>query len=163
MSRSLPTAGSRTRLRWLLARVLVITIVASAGAPGAFAQSPGCQVTYTAPTWTGGNGFGASIDIRNTGPAINGWNLVFNFPNGQRIQNGWPVTFSQPAGSATVTVSSNAPWNANLPNNGSITIGFNATFTTTNGPPTSFALNGTACTGGGTGNTPPTVSLTTPT
>ena len=31
-------------------------------------RSPGCQVTYTAPTWVGGNGFGASIDIRNTGP-----------------------------------------------------------------------------------------------
>ena len=70
-------------------------------------------MTYTAPTWVGGNGFGASIDIRNTGPAINGWSLVFNFPNGQRIQNGWPVTFTQPAGSSTVTVSSNAPWNAN--------------------------------------------------
>jgi hypothetical protein len=23
----------------------------------------------------GGNGFGATIDIRNTGPAINGWSL----------------------------------------------------------------------------------------
>src|SRR6186713_1178705 len=64
-----------------------------------------------------GNGFGASIDIRNTGPTINGWNLVFNFPNGQRIQNGWPVTFTQPAGSPTVTVSSNAPWNATLSTN----------------------------------------------
>ena len=47
MSRSLPTAGSRTRLRWLLATL----VVASAGASGAFAQTAGCQVTYTAPTW----------------------------------------------------------------------------------------------------------------
>ena len=84
-------------------------------------------MTYTAPTWMGGNGFGASIDIRNTGPAINGWNLVFNFPNGQRIQNGWPVTFSQPAGSPTVTVSSNAPWNANIATNGTFNVAFNGT------------------------------------
>jgi endoglucanase len=159
MSRSLPTAGSRTRLRWLLATV----IVASAGASSAFAQSPGCQVTYTAPTWVGGNGFGGSIDIRNTGPAINGWSLVFNFPNGQRIQNGWPVTFTQPAGSATVTVASNAPWNAALATNATFNVAFNGTFSGTNNPPASFTLNGTTCNGGTTPtNNPPTVSLTAP-
>ena len=119
MSRSLPTAGSRTRLRWLLATL----VVASAAASGAYAQTAGCQVTYTAPTWVGGNGFGASIDIRNTGPAITGWNLVFSFPNGQRIQNGWPVTFTQAAGSSTVTVSSNAPWNATLATNATFNVG----------------------------------------
>ena len=164
MSRSLPTAGSRTRLRWLLAARLISTIVvASAGATSAYAQTAGCQVTYTAPTWVGGNGFGASIDIKNTGPTINGWNLVFNFPNGQRIQNGWPVTFTQPANSSTVTVSSNAPWNATLATNAVFNVAFNGTFSGTNNPPTSFTLNGTTCNGGGTTNTPPTVSLTSPT
>jgi endoglucanase len=159
MSRSLPTAGSRTRLRWLLATL----VVASAGASGAYAQTAGCQVTYTAPTWVGGNGFGASIDIRNTGPTINGWNLVFNFPNGQRIQNGWPVTFTQPAGSSTVTVSSNAPWNATLATNTTFNVAFNGTFSGSNNPPTSFTLNGVACNGGGNQNTAPTVSITSPT
>lgn len=159
MSRSLPTAGSRTRLRWLLATL----VVASAGASGAYAQTAGCQVTYTAPTWVGGNGFGASIDIKNTGPTINGWNLVFNFPNGQRIQNGWPVTFTQPAGSSTVTVSSNAPWNATLATNAVFNVAFNGTFSGSNNPPTSFTLNGVVCNGGGTTNTPPTVSVTSPT
>jgi endoglucanase len=159
MSRSLPTAGSRTRLRWLLATL----VVASAGASGAYAQTAGCQVTYTAPTWVGGNGFGASIDIRNLGPAINGWNLVFNFPSGQRIQNGWPVNFTQPAGSSTVTVSSNAEWNATLATNATFNVGFNGTFTGANNPPTSFTLNGTTCNSGGTQNTAPTVSVTAPT
>ncbi|HEU5135915.1 MAG TPA: Ig-like domain-containing protein [Steroidobacteraceae bacterium] len=159
MSRSLPTTGSRTRLRWLLATL----VVASAGASSAFAQTPGCQVTYTAPTWTGGNGFGASIDIRNTGPAINGWNLVFSFPNGQRVQNGWPVTFSQPAGSPTVTVSSNAPWNAVINTNGTFNVAFNGTHTGTNNPPTSFTLNGVTCGGTPPTNPPPTVSVTAPT
>ena len=159
MSRSLPTAGSRTRLRWLLATL----VVASAGASGAFAQTAGCQVTYTAPTWVGGNGFGASIDIRNTGPTINGWSLVFNFPNGQRIQNGWPVAFTQPAGSSTVTVSSNAEWNATLATNATFNVGFNGTFSGANNPPASFTLNGTTCNSGGTQNTAPTVSVTAPT
>jgi endoglucanase len=159
MSRSLPTAGSRTRLRWLLATL----VVATAGASGAYAQTAGCQVTYTAPTWVGGNGFGASIDIRNTGPSITGWNLVFSFPNGQRIQNGWPVTFTQAAGSPTVTVSSNADWNATLATNATFNVAFNGTFSGANNPPTSFTLNGTTCNGGGTQNTAPTVSVTAPT
>src|SRR6476469_1832070 len=71
MSRSLPTAGSRTRLRWLLAAL----VVASAGPPCACAQTAGCHVTCTSPTLVGGNGFGACIYIRNTGPSITGWNL----------------------------------------------------------------------------------------
>jgi len=146
--------------RWV--SCLALALCSFGAAPAVFAQAAGCTVTYS-KSWEGGNGYGANLEIRNTGPAINGWTMTFSFANGERIQNGWPVTFSQPSGSAQVTASSNAPWNASLPTNGGITIGFNGTFTTTNGPPTSFTLNGTACTGGGTGNTPPTVSLTSPT
>ena len=132
-------------------------------APGAFAQSAGCQVTYTV-SWTGGNGFGANIEIRNTGPAItNGWTLLFSFPSGQRIQNGWPVAFTQAAGSSQVSVASNAAWNQSIGSGGSITAGFNGTFSGANDPPTAFTLNGVACNGGGTSNTPPIVSLSSPT
>ena len=75
---------------------------------------PACQVTYT-KSWEGGNGFGANIVITNNGPAItNGWTLIFSFPNGQRLQNGWPVSFTQPAGSAQMTVASNAQWNQSI-------------------------------------------------
>src|SRR5688572_2871109 len=148
------------KLRWLLAALLV----ALTGTSNVLAQAS-CNITYTWPSWTGGNGFGASIDIRNTGPAItNGWSLVFNFPNGQRLQNGWPVSFSQPAGSATLTIASNAAWNQSIASNGVFTVGFNGTFTGTNNPPTAFTLNGTACTVGNTPtNTAPQVSLTSPT
>ena len=159
MSRSLPTAGSRTRLRWLLATL----VVASAGASGAYAQAPGCQVTYTWPTWVGGNGFGASLVITNNGPSItNGWTLTFNFPNGQRLQNGWPVAFSQPANSSLLTIASNAQWNQSIPSGQSFTVGFNGTFSGANNPPASFTLNGTVC-GAPPTNTPPTVTVTAPT
>ena len=145
--------------RWLFSTVL-ITCLASANA---YAQSSGCQVTYT-KDWEGGNGFGASIAITNTGPAIsNGWTLLVSFPSGQRLQNGWPVAFSQPASSAQMTVSSNAQWNQSIASGGTFTVGFNGTWSGTNNPPTAFTLNGTACNGGGTQNTPPTVSLTSPT
>jgi hypothetical protein len=65
MSRSLSRPAPRNWSRQLLA-VLGLSVIASS----AYAQSPGCQITATWPTWTGGNGFGASIDIRNTGPAL---------------------------------------------------------------------------------------------
>jgi hypothetical protein len=148
--------------RWI-ASFIALILCSVAAAPSAFAQAASCQVTYT-KSWEGGTGFGGNITIQNTGPAITtGWTLQFSFLNGERIQNGWPVTFSQAAGSAQVTVSSNAPWNQSIATGGSITAGFNGTFTTVNATPATFTLNGTTCNGGGTGNTPPTVSLTSPT
>ena len=131
----------------------------------ASAQAPSCQVTYT-KSWEGGNGFGANIVITNNGPAItNGWTLIFSFPNGQRLQNGWPVSFTQPAGSAQMTVASNADWNKSIGSGGSFTAGFNGTFSGSNNSPTAFTLNGAACNGGSTppANTPPNVTLTGPT
>lgn len=154
--------ASAPRMRWLISYV-AIALCSLMAAPSAFAQAASCQVVYS-KSWQGGTGYGANLEIRNTGgPAITSWTLTFSFVNGERIQSGWPVTFSQPAGSAQVTATSNASWNGNIPAGGSVTAGFNATFVTTNGPPTGFRLNGTACTGGGTGNTPPTVSLSSPT
>lgn len=155
-----PTARRASLSRWMLwlATATLLYLFATAGA---FAQGAGCQVTYT-KSWEGGNGYGANIDILNTGPALTNWTLVFTFQNGERIQNGWPVSFSQPAGSAQVTVSSNASWQS-IGSGATFTVGFNGTFSTTNSAPSGFTLNGTACTGGGTGNTAPTISLTSPT
>ena len=153
---------TRNRLGWTAAAVCLWGLASGV----ATAQTPSCQVTYT-KSWEGGNGFGANIVITNNGPAItNGWTLVFNFPNGQRLQNGWPVSFTQPAGSATMTVASNADWNKSIGSGGSFTAGFNGTFSGANNSPTSFTLNGTACNGGTTppgDTTPPTVSVTSPT
>jgi len=152
----------KTQLR--LAGAAAVLALSAIAAP-VQAQTPSCQVTYT-QSWSGGNGFGANLVITNNGPAItNGWTLLFNFPSGQRIQNGWPVSFSQPANSAQVTVASNADWNKAIGSGQSFTAGFNGTHSGTNTNPTSFTLNGTVCNGGTNPpvNTPPTVSLTSPT
>lgn len=152
--------NSRPRLAATLAALCLMAL----GGQQAAAQMPACQVTYT-QTWVGGNGFGAEIRITNNGAAItNGWTLLFNFPNGQRLQNGWPVSFTQPAGSSQVTVASNADWNRSIGTGQTFTVGFNGTFSGANNPPAQFTLNGTVCNGGPPPtNTPPTVSLTSPT
>ena len=154
-----PPTWRRRSLVAAAATLLASTgLVAATTAPALAA--PGCSVSYT-KAWEGGNGFGANVAITNTGDAItNGWTLTFAFPNGQTIQNGWPVTFTQSG--ANVTVASNADWNRTIATNATFTAGFNGTFSGTNGIPTSFVLNGTTCNGGGTGNTAPTVSLTSP-
>jgi cellulose 1,4-beta-cellobiosidase len=154
---------TRSSTGWLWVCAAICSLIFTGTAT---AQTASCQVTYT-QTWVGGNGFGANIAIMNTGPAItNGWTLVFSFPNGQRLQNGWPVSFTQPANSAQVTVASNAQWNQSIGSGQTFTVGFNGTFSGTNNNPTQFTLNGTVC-GGSTPNpptnTPPTVSLTSPT
>jgi len=157
----------RRRFSWTAAATLLLTLCSTFYPTIAAAQTPACQVTYT-QSWVGGNGFGANIVITNNGPAItNGWTLLFSFPNGQRLQNGWPVSFSQAAGSAQVTVASNAQWNQSIGSGASFTVGFNGTFSGTNNNPTSFTLNGTTCNGGSNPppppNTPPSVTLTSPT
>lgn len=152
---------SDTTARSVLFWPLVILLMCFASAPSAFAQAVSCQVTYT-KTWEGGDGFGASIDIKNTGSSITGWTLQFDFPNGQRLQHGWPVAFAHPANSATVTFSSNASWNETLASGATFNVGFNGTFSGANNPPTQFRLNGTVC-NGGSDNAPPTVTLTAPT
>src|SRR6185436_573434 len=139
LHRSNGRCAPRPGARWILS---LFALMLCAVTSGAWAQTPGCQVTYT-KSWEGGGGFGADLLIRNTGPAItSGWTLTFSFPNGQRVTNGWPVTFTQPAGSAQVTVASNAAWNQAIATNGTISAGFNGTYTTTNTAPSSFTLNG---------------------
>jgi hypothetical protein len=146
--------------RWLFSSLFLICLAVT----NADAQTASCNVTYT-KAWEGGTGFGANIDITNTGPAINnGWTLQFSFPNGQTLQNGWPVTFTQTA--AQVTLASNAAWNQSIASGATLSAGFNGSWSGsgTNNPPTQFTLNGTTCNGGGTAqNTPPTISLTSPT
>jgi endo-1,4-beta-xylanase len=103
----------------------------------------GCQVTYSANSWS--SGFTANITIRNNGTsAINGWSLVFSFPNGQAVSgNGWNAQYTTSGSQVTAR---NVSYNAGIGAGGSVGIGFNGTHTGTNNPPTSFTLNGTACT-----------------
>jgi hypothetical protein len=102
-----------------------------------------CNVTYQT-AWSGGGGFGANITINNVGDPLNGWTLTFAFPGAQTVTQGWSATWSQSGANVTATSMS---WNGNVPTGGSVSIGFNGTFTGANAAPTTFAINGVTCNG----------------
>jgi cellulose 1,4-beta-cellobiosidase len=102
-----------------------------------------CRVDYQ-KTWDGGGGFGADVTINNLGAAINGWTLTFAFPSGQQISNGWIAIWSQSGPNVTAV---NESWSANIPAGGSLTLGFNGSYSGTNTDPSTFSLNGVQCTG----------------
>jgi endo-1,4-beta-xylanase len=100
-----------------------------------------CHVTYTPSSWTGG--FTASVTISNTGTtAINGWTLAFTFPGDQKITSAWNGTATQSGANVSITSLS---YNAAIPANGSQSLGFQGTWTSSNTSPSSFTVNGAAC------------------
>jgi endo-1,4-beta-xylanase len=111
--------------------------------PSSGGGSPGaCRVTYGLSAWN--TGFTANVTVANTGStAINSWALVFTLPSGQAITSGWNATYAPTSGQVTAR---NLSYNATINASGSVGIGFNASHTGNTSAPTSFTLNGTACT-----------------
>ncbi|MFL6124116.1 glycoside hydrolase family 6 protein [Actinophytocola sp.] len=124
--------------------VMATTFVMALGASPASA-APACRIDYSANNW-GNNGFTANITVNNLGDPITNWTLTFSFPGSQHVDSGWNATWTQASGSTNVTATS-ASYNGALGTGASTQIGFNGSFTGTNTAPTSFSLNGTACTG----------------
>jgi hypothetical protein len=104
--------------------------------------SPGaCQITYTPDQWTGG--FTADVTIANTGSsAIDGWTLTFTFPGNQQITDAWNGVESQSGENVTIT---NESYNGTIAAGSSASLGFQGTWTTSDASPTSFDVNGEAC------------------
>ena len=104
-----------------------------------------CKIGYTITNqWPGG--FGANITITNTGTtAINGWSLRFSFANGQTITQLWNGNYTQSGGNVTIT---NLSYNGSIPAGATLSSnpGFNGSWSGSNQVPTSFTLNGAACT-----------------
>lgn len=101
----------------------------------------GCHVTYTPNNWQGG--FTANVTINDTGTTtINGWTLTFTFPGDEKITNAWNATVTQTGASVSAT---NVSYNATIPPGGGQSFGFQGTWTSNDTSPTSFSVNGTAC------------------
>jgi acetylxylan esterase len=102
----------------------------------------GCAVNYGVNAWN--TGLTATITVTNTGSsAVTGWALAFALPAGQTITSGWNATYSPTSGQVTAR---NVAYNGSLTPGTPVSIGFQATHTGNTAKPTSFTLNGAACT-----------------
>jgi len=150
-----------SRNRTILAVATVAATAACAGVatavfvPAASAAA-GCSVNYRVTNqWPGG--FGASVTVTNLGDPLSSWRLTWSFGAGQTITQVWNATVSQ---SVAQVAAVNVSYNGGLGTNASTEFGFNGSWNNSSNPaPTSFAVNGTTCTGGvaaTTGAPPPT-------
>ena len=114
-------------------------------------QSGDYSVSYTQNAW--GTGATVNLTIKNNGStAANGWTVNFNFAGNQKITNSWNCGFTQNGNAVSIT---NASYNSDIPAGGSVTVGFNISYSGTNSQPTNFVVNA-ASSGGSTPTTPPT-------
>lgn len=119
-----------------------------ASSPGTFTVPPPtnawCGVHYAITnSWSGG--FGGSITLTNRSTtAITSWTLTFAWPvAGEAVQSGWNGTWTQTGQNVTVT---NASWNGTVAaNGGTVSLGFNGTYTSSFPAPAAFFVNGTIC------------------
>jgi cellulase/cellobiase CelA1 len=103
--------------------------------------SSACAVKYTANSWN--NGFTADVQITNTGSsAINGWTLNYTLPGGQTVTNAWNATVSQ---SGSAVTARNVSHNGSIAPGGTASFGYQGTLSGSYSSPSSFSLNGTAC------------------
>ncbi len=147
-------APRTARSRAILALAAATTAAATAGAVAvAHAASTGCSVTYAVSNqWN--TGFGASVSVTNLGDPVDGWTLTWSFAAGQQITQLWNGTYTQRGAEVAVT---DAGYNATIAPGGSVAFGFNGTWDGSSNPsPTSFALNGVACTGAASPSAPAT-------
>ncbi|MBQ1037290.1 non-reducing end alpha-L-arabinofuranosidase family hydrolase, partial [Micromonospora sp. C81] len=129
--------------------LLVSSTVVAALPAGATAA--GCSVTYAVSSqWQGG--FGANVSVTNLGDPLTSWALTWSYSAGQTVTQAWNTSLTQSGSAVTAT---NVSYNGAVATNGTVSFGFNGSWTGSNPAPTSFALNGVTCTGDTTPTTPP--------
>lgn len=144
---------SSTRAGLLVAGVTLVAATGVAVAVPASAATTGCSVTYAVSSqWQGG--FGGDVTVTNLGDTLSGWTLTWSYAAGQQVTQAWNATVAQSGAQVTAN---NVGYNATIATNASVSFGFNGSWTSANPSPSSFTLNGIACTGG-TSTTPTTTS-----
>ncbi|EDY60086.1 MULTISPECIES: glycoside hydrolase family 6 protein [Streptomyces] len=145
---------SRTRTALLAALALV------AGASGtALAVAPGdagiaavpCTVDYKVQNqWD--TGFTAAVTITNNTTAKSSWSLKWAYAGNQKVTNFWNSKISQ---SGTAVTAANESYNGTLATGGSVSFGFQGSYSGTNAVPATFTLDGVTCNVDGGGPTDP--------
>ncbi|MDX8148960.1 cellulose binding domain-containing protein [Lentzea sp. BCCO 10_0061] len=104
-----------------------------------------CVVVYRITgQWPGA--FQGEVTIRNvSGALVQGWTVRWRFAGGETVTQLWNGTVAQSGADVSVT---NADYNALIVTDGSVSFGFNGSITGPSSPPSSFSVNGAACTTG---------------
>ena len=126
----------------------VAVTVASPGTGGGGTGGGGtgngtCKVQYVkANEWN--SGATINMTVTNSGSsAVNGWNVTWNFVNGQQITQSWNGTHTQNGNAVSVA---NLNYNSSIgANGGTVNFGFNMNHNGNNPIPTGFKLNGQTC------------------
>ncbi|MBP5871005.1 glycoside hydrolase family 6 protein [Streptomyces scabiei] len=149
---------SRTRTALLAALALV------AGAAGTSVaavpddtgvQAIPCTVDYKVQNqWS--TGFTAAVTITNNGAAKSSWAAKWSYAGNQQVTNGWNSRITQSGSSVTAA---NESYNGTLATGGSVSFGFQASYSGSNALPATFTLDGVTCNvddgGGGPGEPGP--------
>ncbi|MFF5360753.1 glycoside hydrolase family 6 protein [Streptomyces scabiei] len=149
---------SRTRTALLAALALV------AGAAGTSmaavpddtgVQAIPCTVDYKVQNqWS--TGFTAAVTITNNGAAKSSWAAKWSYAGNQQVTSGWNSRITQSGASVTAA---NETYNGTLATGGSVSFGFQASYSGSNALPATFTLDGVTCNvddgGGGPGEPGP--------
>jgi O-glycosyl hydrolase len=128
----------------LSAGVVLLASAAVAVALPAGAATAGCSVNYAVSSqWQGG--FGADVTITNLGDALTSWTLTWTYRAGQTVTQAWNTALTQ---SGAAVTAGNVSYNGSVATNGTVSFGFNGSWTGSNPAPTDFAVNGVTCAGG---------------
>ncbi|WP_055526061.1 glycoside hydrolase family 6 protein [Streptomyces graminilatus] len=148
---------SRTRTAILASMALVAGATGAAVAaapPGAGLAAIPCTVDYKVQNqWS--TGFTASVTVTNNSAAKSSWAVKWSYAGNQQVTSGWSAKFSQ---SGAAVTAANETYNGTLATGGSVSFGFNGSYSGTNTLPTTFTLDGVTCNvdgGGGGGPTDP--------
>ncbi|QSB16590.1 cellulase family glycosylhydrolase [Natronosporangium hydrolyticum] len=139
--------GTLRAARWRLAlsTVAITSLLTGLGVAAASTAhaATGCSVDYSAEhEWPGG--FTGNVAITNLGDPVDGWDLEWTFPSGQQVTQAWGATVAQSGADVTA---SNVGYNGSIATNGTVSFGFNGSWSGSNQAPDQFVLNGTTCTG----------------
>ncbi|MER5572306.1 glycoside hydrolase family 6 protein [Streptomyces massasporeus] len=145
---------SHTRTSLLAAMALVAGTTGTAlavGQAGAATSAVPCTVDYKVQSqWD--TGFTAAVTITNNAAAKSGWTVKWSYAGNQKVTNGWNGKISQNGADVTVA---NEGYNGNVASGGSVSFGFNGTYSGTNSVPATFTLDGVTCNVDGGGPTDP--------
>jgi endo-1,4-beta-xylanase len=90
-----------------------------------------CSAAYSV-TGQWNDGFTGQVRISCSGAALSSWKVGWTYGAGQRVTQAWNATCTQ---SGTAVSCSNAAYNGTVPDGGSVTFGFNASWSGSNPVP----------------------------